>query len=366
MVPHNIFENITPSGLDILRRHAIGGKESVKDALKSINALSGESMTLFVIDGEGRLRGTVTDGDIRRALIAGAGLSDAVESVMHTEFLYLRRGEDWSLKFAEGRRRRITLIPVVDGGHISDIIDLRTVRTCLPIDAVIMAGGKGERLRPLTLTTPKPLLPVGEKAIIDYNVDELEQCGVDRIFVTVNYLAHKIEEHFRNRRGRARVECVREPKRLGTMGSLSLVEGLESENVIMMNSDLLTTLDFEKLYLQHKRSGADLTMAAVPYTVSIPFAIMQMDGKRVRGLEEKPTYNYFANGGVYLMKRSLLTRIVKGEYLDAPDFISRLIADGGEVGCFPIEGTWIDIGSPDDYRYANELMKRKAAMNLLN
>jgi NDP-sugar pyrophosphorylase family protein len=100
-------------------------------------------------------------------------------------------------------------------------------------------------------------------------------------------------------------------------------------------------------------------MGAVPYTVSVPFAIMQMEGKRVKGLEEKPTYNYFANGGVYIMKRSLLQRIAKGEYLDAPDFISALIADGGEVGCYPIEGTWIDIGSPDDYRYANELMNRR-------
>jgi NDP-sugar pyrophosphorylase family protein len=118
------------------------------------------------------------------------------------------------------------------------------------------------------------------------------------------------------------------------MGSLALIEGLECDTVLVMNSDLLTTLDFEALYVHHRRSGADLTMGAVPYTVSVPFAIMQMEGKRVKGLEEKPTYNYFANGGVYIMKRSLLQRIAKGEYLDAPDFISALIADGGEVGCY--------------------------------
>ena len=359
MLNPDIYERITPSGAEILRRHAISCNSNVREALHQINTLSGESMTLFVIDPYGCLVGTVTDGDIRRALISGAELSDAVESVMHRAFLSLLPGEDCWLTIAECRKRHIALLPVVDKGHITDILDLRTMKTRLPIDAVLMAGGRGERLRPLTLTTPKPLLPVGGKAIIDYNVDELERCGVDRIFVTVNYLADKIEEHFGKRRGRVEITCIREPKRLGTMGSLALVEGLESSNVLMMNSDILTTIDFEKLSLQHKKTGADLTMGAVPYTVSVPFAIMKMDGGKVKGLEEKPTYNYFANGGVYLMRRALLDRIVRGEYLDAPDFISALIADGGSVGCFPIEGTWIDIGSPDDYRYANDLMKRK-------
>ncbi len=358
-LPDSIYGEVSASCAALLRRHAVSVRSNVRDALAAINRLSGESMTLFAIDDAGNLVGTVTDGDVRRALIAGADISDSVESVMHRDYLYLTPGEDWCLRIAEGRRRRLTLLPVVRCGHIIDIVDLSAIKTRLPIDAVLMAGGKGERLRPLTQDTPKPLLTVGEKAIIDYNVDELERCGVERIFVTVNYLAHKIESHFRQRTGRAKVTCIREPKRLGTMGSMALIDGIHSDNVLLMNSDLLTTLDFEEMYLHHVRSGADLTMAAVPYTVSVPFAIMKMEGKRVKGLEEKPTYNYFANGGVYLMKSSLLSRIVAGEYLDAPDFITSLIADGREVGCYPIEGTWIDIGSPDDYRYANDLMKRR-------
>lgn len=193
-------------------------------------------------------------------------------------------------------------------------------------------------------------------------MDELEACGVNRIFVTVNYLAEQIEDHFSRRQGRAIVECIREPRRLGTMGSMALVDGLTAENVLMMNSDLLTTLDFEELYLHHIRSGADLTIAAVPYNVSVPYALMRMEAGRVKGLVEKPTYNYFANAGVYIMKRSMLSRLAKGEYMDAPDFISNLIADGGEVGYYPIEGTWIDIGSPDDYRYAKELMSNPRNM----
>lgn len=355
----SLFFGVSARGAELLKRHAIYTDMSVRDALAAINALSGEAMTLFAIDREGLLAGTVTDGDIRRALISGVEISEPVEKVMHTRFISATPGDDVCVAIAEGRRRNLSLVPVVKDGRIVDVLDLNKQKTFLPLDAVLMAGGRGERLRPLTEHTPKPLLPVGGKAIIDYNVDELEACGVKRIFVTVNYLASQIESHFSARKGFSRVCCVREPKRLGTMGSLALIEGLECDTVLVMNSDLLTTLDFEALYVHHRRSGADLTMGAVPYTVSVPFAIMQMEGKRVKGLEEKPTYNYFANGGVYIMKRSLLQRIAKGEYLDAPDFVSALIADGGEVGCYPIEGTWIDIGSPDDYRYANELMNRR-------
>lgn len=332
---------------------------SVRDALRAINMLSGESMTLFAIDHEGKIAGTVTDGDIRRALIGGANLDDIVQNVMHTNFLASLPGDDLWLKIAEGRKRMIALLPVVEDGKITDIIDLRKMKTALPIDAVLMAGGRGERLRPLTDTVPKPLLPVGGKAIIDYNIEELERCGVKDIFVTVNYLAEKIEQHFENREGHARVTCIREPRRLGTMGSLAYIDGLNKDDVLMMNSDLLTTINFEAFYFHHRTSGNGVTMAAVPYTVSVPFAIMHMDKNHVVGLEEKPTYNYFANAGVYLIKNDLLSRISKGEYLDAPDFISSYIADGGMVGCYPIEGTWVDIGSPDDYRYANELMTRR-------
>lgn len=349
-----------PGSAELLRRHTISVTATVRDALRAINALSGESMTLFAIDGEGKLGGTVTDGDIRRALISGANLDDAVDTVMHTHFLAVFPGDDLWLKMAEGRRRHIALMPVVNEGRINDIIDLHKMKTALPIDAVLMAGGRGERLRPLTDNLPKPLLPVGGKPIIDYNADELERCGVRNIFVTVNYLGEQIEQHFSNREGRAAVTCVREPRRLGTIGSLAYVDGLENEDVLLMNSDLLTTIDFEAFYLHHRSHNEGITMAAVPYTVSVPFAIMHMDKERVTGLEEKPTYNYFANAGVYLIKRSLLSRIVKGEYLDAPDFISSFIAEGGVVGCYPIEGTWIDIGSPDDYRYANELMSRRS------
>ena len=155
------------------------------------------------------------------------------------------------------------------------------------------------------------------------------------------------------------MKCIVEPKRLGTLGSLSLIEDFTQENVIIMNSDLLTSLDFKKMLDHHISTDAAVTVGAVPYTVSIPYAIMQAEGNRIIGLNEKPTFNYFANGGVYIMRRDILARIPKGKFMDAPDFIEKLIDSGERVEMFPIDGGWIDIGNPADYRYANEIMARK-------
>ena len=343
----------------LLERHSITPESDVRDAMRRLNGLSGDSMTLFVCDKEGKMAGTVTDGDIRRALIAGRELTDRVDSVMNEKFHYVSPGDDVASKMSEARKKHIELLPVISEGRVIEIIDLRIERTHIDAEAVMMAGGRGERLRPLTDTVPKPLLPVDGKPIIDYNIEELEACGVKKIIVTVNYLAEQLENHFAERKGRAQVECVREPKRLGTFGSLGYVKDVKAPEVIVMNSDLLTSVDFEALYLSHKKSGADFTIAAVPYSVSVPFAILRLRKDKVVSLEEKPTYNYFANGGVYIMKTELLEMIPEGEYLDAPDFIMRLIAEGRNVGCYHLDGTWIDIGSPDDYRMACELMSRR-------
>lgn len=354
-IPADAFR-LMPSGRhELLFRHAIATDASLKDAMAKINSLSGDSMTLFAIGADGRLKGTITDGDIRRALIAGARLESPVSDAMHSAFRHLTPGDKPYLKIRECRERHIDLLPATDDGFITDILDLRRLRTSLPIDAVLMAGGKGERLRPLTLDTPKPLLPVGGKPIIDYNVDELAACGVRNVFVTVNYLKEQIIRHFKQTPHATNVTCVEEPCRLGTIGSLALVEGLSQENLLLMNSDILTNMSFEKMFLQHVSNGADITIAAVPYTVSVPFAILRTDGLDVLGLAEKPTYNYFANAGVYILRRELVAHIKPGEYLDAPDFITAMLQKGKKVQYFHADATWVDIGSPDDYRYANEM-----------
>ncbi len=336
--------------------HIIVASAAIIEALEKINSLKGEQLTLFAVDSEQRVVGSVTDGDLRRALLAGIRLNDEVEKAMNPNFLAITPLSDTLQTFAEARRRNISLLPRLDKtGHLIATLDLNRVKSILPLDAVMMAGGRGERLRPLTFSTPKPLLKVGGKAIIDYNVEELEANGLERIFVTVNYLKEQIQEHFSTPRA-ACVKCVAEPKRLGTMGSLALVEGLKNENVLVMNSDLLTTISFENMFRHHIGSRADLTIATIGYNVTVPFAVLEIDGDRVTGLREKPSYNYSANAGVYILKRSLIERITPGEYLDAPDFIEMLIGAGKKVSHFPIDGMWIDIGSPGDFKYADELM----------
>ena len=214
---------------DQLKKHILPAEASVKDALDAINALSGGRMILFVTDADGMILGAVTDGDIRRALLRGVSVADNVKLAMNSRFTALTEDDNPAEVVAVGKRRHLRLIPVTHAGKLTDILDLDNITALLPMDAVLMAGGRGERLRPLTLTTPKPLLKVGDKPIIDRNVERLEKYGVKNIFVTINYLGEMIEEHFNKRNAETPahysvVRCVREPKRLGTLGSLALVE----------------------------------------------------------------------------------------------------------------------------------------------
>ncbi|MCM1005968.1 MAG: nucleotidyltransferase family protein [Prevotella sp.] len=337
----------------------INEKSSVKEALKRINSLRGLPLTLFVTDDEGTLVGTLTDGDIRRGLLAEALLSDSVAKVMYKQFRFLRRGdEDAARHFRKARELNLSVLPVIDDcGKILDVIDLRHTSAMLPLDAVLMAGGRGERLRPLTENVPKPLLPVGGKPIIDYNVEALRRCGISNIFVTVNYLHSQIEDHFANSEDFNTVKCVLEPAPLGTFGSIGLVNGLKHRNVLVMNSDLLTSINFEEMYEHHLNTEAALTMAVTSYTVSVPYAIVRTHADRVESFQEKPTYNFFANAGIYIVNRDLLASVTGKERVDATDFIDSLLAAGQKVAYFPINGTWIDIGSPDDYAMACSKMK---------
>lgn len=330
-------------------------------AMARLDELPAGPRVLFVTDDEERVCGSLTDGDMRRALLRGSDLDTPVSTVMHLDFAALRPGDDCTRSVARCRERKITLLPRLDeNDRCISILDLQKLRAMLPLEAVLMAGGKGERLRPLTEKIPKPLLTVGGKPIIDYNVEALRANGVERIYATVNYLAEQLEQHFDSPDQWA-VRCVRETKRMGTFGSLSLVPTPVHDHLLVMNSDLLTDIDFEAMYLRHIDTAADLTMAVVPYSVSVPFAIVETDAERVTGLREKPVYNYFANAGVYIMRTSLLSRIPADSYVDAPDFIDSLMADGLKVSWFPVEGMWIDIGSPDDYRRADEIMNRAKA-----
>lgn len=331
---------------------------TIKDALLALNTLHNTTMTLFVVDDSLQLLGTLTDGDIRRGLIAGLQLGTPVTQAMRLEFQSVRSLEEVG-KVRELKKRGILLIPVLDGeGRIREVIDLSLYSSKLPVDAVLMAGGKGERLRPLTLETPKPLLKIGDKAIIDYNIERLIDAGMKNIHVTVNYLKDKIIDHFREPFAKGvKVNCVAEKEFYGTIGALKLVEDFHSDTILVMNSDLLTDIDYEDFYLHFKQHDADMSAAAIPYTVSVPYGIFELDGRNIRGVKEKPTYSLYANAGIYLINKEVLRYIPDNEVFNATDLITRLAENGGKVIRYPLTSLWIDIGTPDEFRKAQEIVR---------
>ena len=340
--------------------HIISQEVTLIEALSQINALSPDPLVLFVVDDENRMVGTLTDGDSRRALVAGASVNDKAEKVMHRQFNYMRTNEaNYVLELRHQKEMNMKLVPILDDElHIVDIVNLEKYKTRLPVDAVLMAGGKGERLRPLTEKTPKPLLPVGDKAIIDHNVDRLISFGIKHISVTVNYLGEQLEEHFREPRKEVLIQTIREPKFLGTIGSIKFVPEFHNDTVLVMNSDLFTNINYEDFFLHFKEHDADMSVAAVPYSVQVPYGIFKIEERRkITGLVEKPTYDYYANAGIYLIKKSALGLIPEDTFFNATDLIEALIAAGRKVIRFPLNGTWIDIGNPQEYKRANELVK---------
>lgn len=341
-----------------MKNHLISETSSLLEALHRLNSFSGEVMTLLAVDDSGKLTGTLTDGDVRRALIDGKQTTSQVKEAMHRNFRALRDGVTDVQAIARFRSVGLRLIPIVDSeGYIKDILDIDKTWTRLPMSAVLMAGGKGERLRPMTLTTPKPLLKIDGKAIIDYNVEALAKAGIKDIFVSTGYLANMLHEHFNEPMYGVSVKCIKEDKPMGTIGSVSLMPIPDEGTTLVMNSDLLTTVSFEEMYLRHIQENADITIAAIPYTVSVPYAILSTEGNVVKALEEKPTYSYYANAGIYIFSNHILKTLNTDERTDATDLIENTIAAGGKVVYYPINGTWIDVGSPVDFRQAEDLMR---------
>ena len=338
--------------------YQIHDKERIIDALIALNKQKTNALTVFVLNDTNQVIGTVTDGDIRRALIKGAKLDDTITSCMNKNFSYISDRNQDVKELKELKKKGRRMIPILDeNGCICEVVDLSVLKSILPIDAVLMAGGKGERLRPLTEKTPKPLLEIGGKCIIDHNVDRLISYGVKHINVTINYLGEQLEEHFAAPREGIQVRTFREPKFLGTIGSIKYIDNFCNDSVLVMNSDLFTNIDYEDFFLHFQRHDAEMSVAAVPYNISIPFGILDLDGRDIKGLIEKPKYNYYANAGIYLIKKRALAEIPEDTFFHATHLVEKLIAQGKRVIRYPLNGTWIDIGTPQEYERAKELVR---------
>lgn len=276
---------------------------------------------------------------------------------MNRNFHYLQYGNISIDEIKTLKSKKIVLLPYLDcDRRIIKIYNLQKQKSILPVDAVLMAGGKGLRLRPLTETVPKPLLKVGNKPIIDYNIDRLIEYGVDHISITVNYLKEQIESYIAESRVDSNICCVREPQYLGTIGSIRFVEHFHHDTVLVMNSDLFTNINYEDFFSHFSEHQADMSVAAVPYSVSVPYGIFDLEGREIKGIKEKPTFNYYANAGIYLIKKDLLKLIPSNTFFDATDFLNLLISKGYKVIRYPITGYWLDIGKFEDFDKAQELV----------
>lgn len=340
-------------------KYVIRSTCSILDALKALNNLSDDALTLLVINESEKMVGTVTDGDIRRKLIGGETVSASVTRVMRSDFSFVSVNEPGTIeKISQFRRNGIVLLPFLDSeGKIWKVYNLKLFKSVLPVDAVLMAGGKGERLRPLTENTPKPLLKVGDKAIIDYNIDNIISYGIEHINVTVNYLKEQLTEHFSQERKGVKIQCVCEPDYLGTIGSVKFVDTFYNDYILLMNSDLFTNINLEDFYLHCRQNQADMSIASIPYSIPVPYGIFELEERRVVEVKEKPTYHYYANAGIYLIKKQLLGLIPDGKFYNATDFIGELVKNGYKVVSFPLVGYWIDIGKHEDYKKAEEFVK---------
>lgn len=332
---------------------------SIREALKKLDELASDAI-LFLVDDDNQLLGSLTDGDLRRGFIKGLGFENHLSEFIQPNPKYIQQGKYNIKEIIALRERFFTVFPVVNAQmQIINVVNFRHQKSYLPVDALIMAGGRGERLKPLTDATPKPLLKVGDKPIIEHNIDRLNTYGIDDIWISVRYLGNQLVEYFKDGSEKAlRINYVWEEIPLGTAGALALVEGLIHDHVLMMNSDLLTNIDFEDLYLFFEEQQADFAVACIPYQVNVPYAVMETRDKLVTGFKEKPTYTHHSNAGIYLMKREVLGFITKNKPFNATDLMEVLIQNNKKVVAYPLVGYWLDIGNHEDFQKAQQDIKK--------
>lgn len=333
--------------------HLILVGSSVKTALERLNELAPDSI-LFVVDHNDRLIGSLTDGDLRRGILKDFTVLSKIDKIIEPNPRFIRKGEYDIQKIIKFRENLLGVLPVVDSEmRVVNVINFRNLKSYLPIDAVIMAGGRGQRLQPLTDSIPKPLLKVGDKPIMEHNINRLSQFGIFNFWVSVKYLGEQIEEYFGSgEQKNIRIEYVRENEAMGTIGALSRITNFKHDLVLLSNSDLLTNFDYEQFYLEFIRSEADFAVMTVPYQVFIPYAVLESESGEVKGFKEKPTYTYYSNGGIYLMKKEIIDYIPKNKFYNATDLMEDLIHQKKRVISIPFSGYWLDVGRHEDFEKA--------------
>ncbi len=344
------------------KKHILYCNQTVREALIMLNDLK-KNTILIVVDENDKLVGSLTDGDLRRGFIKGLTFDNSLMDYLQPDPLFIYEDELPNSNLNKLRLRNFMVVPIVDRTRkVVRILNLTEIQSVVPADVFIMAGGRGQRLMPLTENTPKPMLHVGDKPIIEHNIDRLVKYGIKNIYLSVNYLANQIEEYFGDGSDKGvSINYVHEDKPLGTLGSVKMVEELEHDYVMVMNSDLLTDIDFNGFFQTFLRSGADMAVATTMYQVDVPYGVMEVDnGNFVNALQEKPRYTYYSNAGIYIIKKELLSLVPHNEFYNVTDLMESLIEHDKKLISFPILGYWLDIGKHDDFVRAQEDIKSLA------
>jgi dTDP-glucose pyrophosphorylase len=327
---------------------------SLKEALIKLDA--NPKMQTLIVEDNNKVIGTITDGDIRRGFINGLTNNDSIDKFMLTSFTFLKKGKYEADKLKIIKEKGLKVIPVLNkDGSLFEIINFNEVKTILPIDAVIMAGGVGSRLMPLTKDTPKPMLKINGKPIMEYNVDLLKSYGIKNLNLSVKYLKEIIEGYYKDGSDRdMNISYVTEDEPLGTIGAVKQIKNFKNDYILVMNSDLLTNINLEEMFEDLTNDSADMIIATTDYKVQIPYGVVESKGNRIKALKEKPTYTYYSNAGIYIFKRSLVDLIPSHTFFNATDFLEKLISENKKVLHYPIKGYWLDIGKHVDFEKAQK------------
>lgn len=332
----------------------VGASMLIREAIAKID---GSSMQIaLVVDEQNKLLGTVTDGDVRRGLLRGIALTDETSRIMNTHPTVVQSGEDRAIIFALMKSKGLHQMPIVDkqgcivGIEILDELLKKTVRDHW---VVLMAGGLGTRLSPLTENCPKPMLSVGNKPILENILINFVEQGFRRFYLCVNYKAEMVKEYFNDgSKWGVEIIYVHEQQKLGTAGALSLLPAKPDRPMIVMNGDLLTSLNFDQLLDFHAQNTSKATMCIREYDFQIPYGVVKVDNHIIVGIDEKPIQRFFVNAGIYVLDPVALDHIPTNTYFDMPSLFDKLIQSKCEVAAFPIREYWLDIGRIDDLERA--------------
>lgn len=344
-----------------ISKYLISDKASIKEAMKKID--EGAKRIVFVIDVHGHLLGSLTDGDIRRYILKTGNINGALNSVYNSNPYFVREPFNVDEIKAKIIKNDYRAVPVVDGNNKvvnilfwEDIIEGKGSREHGKIDlpVVIMAGGAGTRLDPFTRILPKPLIPIGEKAMIEVIMDEFAQYGIDTFYITINHKGKMIKAFFEENTKYGMIRFVEETKPLGTVGALHYLKDELETPFFVTNCDILINEDYAKIYQFHKNAKYDLTIIAAMKNFTIPYGIceLEQDGL-LKKISEKPELNFLVNTGMYILEPKLLRLIPEDNYYDITDLIRYMKQNGYRIGVFPVsDQAWVDVGQWEEYKKA--------------